>query len=99
MFAFKRMWDDVSLILSKDEVKDFEIIEKFNSGFVVRDNDNTHFVTKDDFVDMWCNMLCFNKIEKEKLLKDEKSKLKYVYEIIKTLPYINENEGTLKLTE
>lgn len=99
MVAFQRMWDDVSIILSKDEVKDFQIVEKFNSGFVVRDNDNTHFVTKDDFVDIWCNMLCFNEVEKEKFLNDEKSGLKYVYEIIKTLPYINENEGILKLIE
>lgn len=99
MVAFKKMWDDVNLILSNDGVKDFEIVEKFKSGFVVKDNNNTHFVTKDDFVDFWCNMLCFNKVEKEELTKEGKSKLKYVYEIIKNLPYVKECEDTLNLTE
>jgi hypothetical protein len=99
MVAFKKMWDDVSVILSNDEFKDIQIIEKYKSGFVVKDENKTHFVTKDDFVDFWCNMLCFNKVEKDQILNNEKSGLKYVYEIIKTLPYINENEGILKLTE
>ncbi|MCT8977338.1 hypothetical protein N4T77_12075 [Clostridium sp. CX1] len=99
MVAFQKMWDDVNVILSKDEIKNIDIVEKFQSGFVVKDNDNTHFVTKDDFVDFWCNMLCYNEVEKGELLKGERSGLKYVYEIIKTLPYINENEGTLKITE
>lgn len=99
MVAFKKMWDDVSVILSNDEFKDIQIIEKYKSGFVVMDENKTHFVTKDDFVDFWCNMLCFNKVEKDQILNNEKSGLKYVYEIIKTLPYINENEGILKLTE
>lgn len=99
MIAFKKMWDDVSVILSSDEIKDIQIVEKYKSGFVVKDENNTHFVTKDDFVDFWCNMICFNKVEKDEILNNKKSGLKYVYEIIKTLPYINENEGILKLTE
>jgi len=99
MIAFKKMWEDVSVILSNDEFKDIQIVEKFKSGFVVKDENNTHFVTKDDFVDFWCNMLCFNKVEKDQILNNEKSGLKYVYEIIKTLPYINEKEGILKFTE
>lgn len=99
MVAFKKMWDDVSVILSNDEVKNIQIIEKYKSGFVVKDENDTHFVTKDDFVDFWCNMLCFNKVEKDQILNNGKSGLKYVYEIIKTLPYINEKEGILKLIE
>jgi hypothetical protein len=38
-------------------------------------------------------------VNKEELTKGGKLKSKYVYEIIKTLPYIKENEGTLNLTE
>jgi hypothetical protein len=99
MVAFKKMWDDVSRIISKENIQDVHIVEKFKSGFIVKDNEDTHFVTKDDFVDFWCNMLCFNKVNKEELTKGGKLKSKYVYEIIKTLPYIKENEGTLNLTE
>lgn len=99
MIAFKKMWEDVSDILSNDEFKDIQIVEKYKSGFVVKDENKTHFVTKDDFVDIWCSMLCCNQVEKDQILSAEKSGLKYVYEIIKTLPYINEKEGTLKLTE
>lgn len=99
MVAFQKMWDDVNIILARNEIKDINIVESFGTGFVVKDNDNTHFVTKDDFVDLWCNMICYNQIEKEKLLNSKKSGLKYVYEIIKTLPYIKENEGTLKIAE
>ncbi|MBC2580111.1 hypothetical protein [Clostridium sp. DJ247] len=99
MISFKRMWDDVTVILSNNQVRDFEIVENFNSGFVIKDNNDTHFITKDDFVSFWCNMLCFNKVEKKQLIGDEKLRLNYVYHVIKSLPYINENEDTLNLTE
>lgn len=99
MMAFKTMWNDVCGSISNNEIKNIEIVEKFKSGFVVKDKEDTHFVTKDDFVDFWCNMLFFNEVDKNKISKEGKSKLKYVYEVIKTLPYINENEGILTLNE
>ncbi|AKN29777.1 hypothetical protein Ccar_02500 [Clostridium carboxidivorans P7] len=99
MVAFKTMWNDVCGSISNNKIEDIEILEEFKSGFVVKDKEDTHFVTKDDFVDFWCNMLCFNKVEKDSIIKEEKQKLKYVYEIVKTLPYINEKEGILRLSE
>lgn len=99
MVAFKKMWDDVCVILEGNKVEDLQIVENYNNGFVVRENEETHFVNKDDFVDLWCNMLCFNKVEKNHFMQEGKSSFKYVYEIIKTLPYVTESEGSLNLTE
>lgn len=99
MIAFKKMWDDVCSAVSNNELKNVNIVENFTSGFVVKDDKDTHFVTKDDFVDFWCNMLCFNEVDKEHILKAKSSGSKYVYEMVKTLPYVKENEGILKLTE
>lgn len=99
MVAFNKMWDDVCVILANNEVKDLQIVENYNSGFVVKENENTYFVNKDDFVDFWCNMLFFNKVDKDSFAQGQKSAFKYVYKIIKNLPYITESEGTLNLTE
>lgn len=99
MVAFKTMWNDVCGSISNSKIEDIEILEEFKSGFVVKDKEDTHFITKDDFVDFWCSMLCFNEVEKDSILKEGKQKLRYVYEIVKTLPYINEKEGILRLNE
>jgi hypothetical protein len=99
MVAFKKMWDDVCTILANNEIKDIQIVENYNSGFVVKENENTYFVNKDDFVDFWCNMLFFNKVDEESFAQEGKSSFKYVYKIIKKLPYITESEGALNLTE
>ncbi|MBU5592832.1 hypothetical protein KQI89_13850 [Clostridium sp. MSJ-4] len=97
MVAFKTMWEDVNDLLSRGEKFNINIVETFNCGFTVEDNGNTTFITKDDFVDFWCNMLYFNEIPKSKIINDERSKSKYVYEIIKKLPYINEKSEVLTL--
>lgn len=99
MIAFKQMWDDVIDIISKDKVEDLQIIEKYNNGFIVHDNAINYFVDKQDFVDFWCNILYFNEVTMESLYKKEESKFKYVYAVVKNLPYINENCGRIKLME
>ncbi|AND85000.1 hypothetical protein GTH52_03885 [Clostridium tyrobutyricum] len=94
MIAFKKMWDDVCDSLSNNQIENIKVIENFKSGFVIKDNINTYFITKQDFVDIWCNIVCLNEIGiKENLDK----KYLYEYEILKTLPYIKENDGVLKL--
>lgn len=98
LISFKTMWNDVNNILNKDDVG-LNIIEKFSSGFTVRDNDETIFVTRDDFVDFWCKILCGDNIEVKKLIDDDKSKEKYIYSIIKKLPYIKENLGMMSIVE
>ncbi|PRR78172.1 hypothetical protein CLLI_19360 [Clostridium liquoris] len=99
MIAFKKMWDDVVDIIAKDEIKDIQIVEKYNNGFVVKDNAGDYFIGKQDFVDFWCNILYFNEIPMESVSGEEESKFKYVYAVVKKLPYINENCGTIKLME
>lgn len=99
MIAFKKMWNDVSSILLNNDIKDINIINKYKSGFIVDECGDVRFVTKDDFIDFWCRICCVNEISEEQILKDEQSSMKYVYAIIKNLPYISEKAGVLKITE
>ena len=99
MVAFKKMWDDVRLMLSNGEYADIEILEKFNCGFTVKERGNIIFITRDDFVDFWCKLLYYNELSLEQVLEEDKSKLKYIYTIIKKLPYISENSGVIKLLQ
>ncbi|MGH4051091.1 MAG: hypothetical protein ACREVX_07020 [Clostridium sp.] len=99
MVAFKKMWDDVRLILSNEEYEDIQILEKFKFGFTVKESENIIFITRDDFVDFWCKLLYYNELSLEQVLQEDKSKLKYIYTIIKKLPYISENSGVIKLLQ
>ncbi|MGH4052571.1 MAG: hypothetical protein ACREVX_14785 [Clostridium sp.] len=110
MVTFKKMWNDVLLLLSNDEYVDIDILEKFNFGFTVKDNDNIIFNTKNDFSIFWCNLLYYNelslnqvlgnnKLSLNKILGDDKLKPKYIYTIIKHLPYISDSSGVIKLIQ
>ncbi len=99
MVAFKKMWEDVRLILSSEDHSDIKILEKYNCGFTVKERDNVIFITRDDFVDFWCKLLYYNELSLEQVLKDEKTKPKYIYTIVKQLPYISENSGVIKLMQ
>ncbi|WP_125153843.1 hypothetical protein [Clostridium rectalis] len=99
MISFKKMWDDVSDIVKNDELRDIEILEKHTEGFLIKDKENSCFLCKDDFVDFWCNILYFNEVSTEKFSEKEENKFKYVYAVVKNLPYMNESCGTLKLLE
>ena len=98
MIFFKDMWEDVKIILNKEEELNIKIIEKYNSGFTVKEEDVTTFITRDDFVDLWCKMLYYNQIELN-LNDKEHFKQKYVYEILKKLPYVTEESGVLRLNK
>ncbi|MCY6957670.1 MULTISPECIES: hypothetical protein [Clostridium] len=97
MVPFKKMWEDAFGIISKDEVEDIYIVEKYSTGFVIEEEGITKFITKDDFVDFWCRMLCFKEFSKEDANKQDK--FKYVYHVVKKLPYIKENSGVLQLVD
>ena len=99
MVAFKKMWEDVSLILSDEDYSGIEILERFNCGFTVKERGNVIFITRDDFVDFWCKLLYYNELSLEQVSKDDKLKPKYIYTIVKQLPYILENSGVIKLIQ
>ncbi|MBU3189451.1 hypothetical protein K9O30_10100 [Clostridium bowmanii] len=99
MVAFKKMWEDVRLILSDEDYSGIEILERFNCGFTVKERDNVIFITRDDFVDFWCKLLYYSELSLEQVSKDDKLKPKYIYTIIKQLPYISENSGVIKLMQ
>ncbi|MDP4143068.1 MAG: hypothetical protein Q8936_01110 [Bacillota bacterium] len=97
MVAFNEMWNDVSKIIKKGEVNDIYIVECFKSGFTVQTNEETEFVTKEDFVDFWCRMLYYNEVSKKQIMKEKTSKAKYIYSLISQLPYVTENSGVLRV--
>lgn len=98
LVSFKKMWTDVKEILAQGEI-DVDIMEKYSCGFTVRENDTTTFVTRDDFVDFWCKLLYHNEIAADEIVDDSTCKQKYIYKIIKRLPYIYENSGILRIVE
>lgn len=99
MIAFNQMWKDVQLILLDERYSDIEIMERFTFGFTVKEQDNIIFITKDDFSDIWCKLLYYNELTLEQVIKDDMVKPKYIYNIIKRLPYVSEDFGAIKLMQ
>jgi len=97
MVTFKKMWDDVLLLLSNEEYVDINILERSNCGFAVQDSDNITFITKDDFSNFWCNLLYYKELSLEQVLGNDKLIPKYIYTIIKQLPYISESSSVIQL--
>lgn len=100
MVAFKRMWNDVSIILKGNlSINNMEVQNESQVIYTLDEKGEYRFITKEDFIDFWCRMLYYNKVSKEQILGDNKNNLKYVYEVIKRLPYIKEESGSLVLLE
>ena len=99
MITFKKMWEDVILLLSKEDYIDMNILERFDSGFVVKESDNTIFITKEDFSNFWCKLLYYEKLSLQQILSDDKLKPKYIYTILKKLHYISESSSVIKLIQ
>ena len=99
MVAFKKMWDDVLLILSNENYSGINVLERFNCGFTVKEANDVTFVTRDDFVDFWCRLLYYTELSLDDIMGDKKLKSKYIYTIIKQLPYVSESSGVVKLVQ
>lgn len=97
MIAFKKMWEDVYQLLSKDDLIDINVTERLKSGFVYKKQEESTFITKEDFVDFWCNLLYFNEIDHKAIFDDGDVKKIVIYDIIKKLPYVSEEKSKLKL--
>lgn len=95
--AFKQMWEDVCRILSNEKTVDIAVGEQYTSGFTIEEQGFTTFITREDFVDFWCKMLYYNEVSLEQVEKDEKKKQKYIYSIVRQLPYVLENGEGIKL--
>jgi len=99
LVTFKKMWDDVLLLLSNENYIGMNILEKFDSGFAVKESDDIVFITKDDFSSFWCKLLYYEKLSLQQVLGDDKLKPKYIYTIIKQLPYISESSSVIRLIQ
>ena len=99
MVTFNKMWDDVLVLLSNKDYIDMNILERFDSGFVVKESNSTIFITKEDFSSFWCKLLYYKKLSLQQVLGDDKLKPKYIYTIIKQLPYISENSSVIRLIQ
>lgn len=100
VISFKRMWDDVGGLLKNSiSIGSIEVQDEFDVLYALDDDGEYRFITKEDFIDFWCRMLYYSKVSKEQIIREDKINLKYVYEIIKRLPYIKEEAGSLVLLE
>ncbi|KGK87543.1 hypothetical protein [Clostridium sp. HMP27] len=99
MISFKTMWEDVSGLITREEIDDIEIIEKYKDGFVVRHSEGNCFVNKNDFIDVWCNILYFKEMPKNQIFNGPRESFKYVYAVMKNLPYIKDNAEVIRLVE
>ncbi|AJA47616.1 hypothetical protein CPAST_c15410 [Clostridium pasteurianum DSM 525 = ATCC 6013] len=99
MIAFTKMWEDVFKLVKQGKVKDLNIIKSFKSGFIILENENTEFITKQDFLDIWCELLYYNELSKKHIFRDESPKAKYVYKLISKLPYVIDEKEKIKLKE
>lgn len=97
MITFKKMWNDVEEMIASGL---FNVEEKFPGSFVIKDEEGKRiFLTKEDFVDIWCRLLYYKEITLENKELFDKQSQKHVFNIMKKLPYISQNGNTLKLTE
>ncbi|WP_034849425.1 hypothetical protein [Clostridium hydrogeniformans] len=97
--AFKKMWEDVNILINKENNIDLDIVDIFSTGFVINSNNERVFLTKDHFVDFWCNMLYYNKVSKEQMGRDKNRYMCYIYDIVKHLPYVTEGKDELILVD
>lgn len=99
MIAFSKMWNDVFELVNQGKIKDINIVKVYKSGFIISDNENIEFITKHDFLDIWCELLYYNELKKSHILRDEGSRAKYVYKFISKLPYVMEENEKIKLKQ
>lgn len=97
MIPFKKMWEDAFIVISEDKFDDIDIVETYSTGFVVEEEGMAKFINKEDFADFWCRMLCFNEVSQEEL--NNEGNFKYIYNVVKRLPYIKEKSGVLRLVD
>lgn len=93
MVAFNQMWSDINDIVDHNEAP--VCISKKSNVFLINKEDDIIFVTKDDFVDFWSKMFLNEEVSKKSI--ENEVKLLYVYDIVKSLPYVCEKEGVLFL--
>jgi len=94
---FKKMWEDAQVVILENELENLNIVERYNGGFVVREENGMEFINREDFVDFWCKMLCNKEVSKDDAAKERKAM--YIYDIVKNLPYVIENSDILKLVD
>ena len=83
MISFKNLWEEVNKFLSEDKFSEFNITQKLRRGFIVKQDDYVTFVTRDDFVDFWCNMLYSNGNDLKEGEKFENPKQVFIYKVMK----------------
>ncbi|WP_138206103.1 hypothetical protein [Haloimpatiens lingqiaonensis] len=99
MVEFKKMWQDVSTMVAEHKIHstNLDIIETYDDGFIIQYGAQRFFVNKNNFIDFWCKMLYYKEVSREELIKEDDEAQKCVYEIVQSLPYVNEESNTLRL--
>lgn len=93
MISFKKVWNDVNNLVNNNE-GNVNIVNKIKNVFLVEEEGNVVFLTKDDFVDFWAKLFSHKKVDKGNLRVESSNKELYIYQLVKELPYIRE-EGNM----
>lgn len=93
MISFKKVWNDVNNLVN-DNGGNVNIVNKIKNVFLVEEEGNVVFLTKDDFVDFWAKLFSHKKVDKSNLRVESSNKELYIYQLVKELPYIKE-EGNM----
>ncbi len=98
MIAFKKMWEDVNHIMMNNKELGINVIDNCSGEFAMKKSgDSTIFLTKEDFVDVWCHMQYYNKVFKGENFNIKDEVADCVYSIIRELPYIKEEDNELTI--
>lgn len=98
MIAFKKMWEDVNHIMMNNKDLGINVIDNCSGEFAMKNSgDSAIFLTKEDFVDVWCHMQYYNKVFKGESFNITDEVADCIYSIIRELPYIKEEDNELTI--
>lgn len=99
MISFKEMWSDINSEIDSNCNKGFKIKKKFETGFIIDEEGENVFLTKDDFVNFWCWFLYLKEININEIVNNKNGKYKYILNLMKELPYTKiENEKLILIS-
>lgn len=96
MIAFQQIWKDVNELVSERKL-DFDINLKIENVFIVNDNEDTIFLSREDFLLFWSKLNSSSYIGRENLKSVSSKKELYIYDLFRYLPYIDECNGQISL--
>ena len=92
------MWEDVNHIMINNKELGIDVVDNCSGEFAIKNSgESIIFLTKEDFVDVWCHMQYYNKVFKGENFNIKEEVDDCIYSIIRELPYIKEEDNELTI--